>query len=164
MFITGLMKFLIGLVGVIGTLILLVLSTFKRTKKGKIRLAGITFFSTAGLIVIITIIEFQVYPINSKTDQLLLTAYREAPFGGIWLAIYDDRTWELGYSSREITASGRYQLQADTLILTAANGTTIIGQTEQTSFVIEPRRLIEVGNSGIRWLEIMINEMNENGL
>jgi hypothetical protein len=164
MFITGLIKFIIGLVGVIGTLIFLLLSAFKRTKQGKSRLAGITFFSTAVLIVIISIIEFQVYPTNSKTDQLLLTAYREAPLGGIWLAIYDDRTWELGYSSREITASGTYQLKSDTLILTAANGTTIIGQTERTSFVIESNRLMEVKNSGIRSLEIMVNKMNENGL
>lgn len=140
-------------------MILLSLSAFKRTKSGKLRLAGIVFFSTVGLILIITVIEFQVYPNNPKADQLIMSAYREAPIGGIWLAIYTDQTWEIGNSSREITANGTYEIKSDTLILTAAQGTSIIGETEKTSFIIESESLIEVNNSGIKSLKIMENKL-----
>jgi len=68
MLITGIIKFFIGLVGVVTCLILFVLSVFKRTRKNKLKLAIITLFSTAGLILIITVIEFQVYPVNPKSD------------------------------------------------------------------------------------------------
>jgi hypothetical protein len=164
MFITGIVKFFVGLVGVIATLTFLLLSVFKRTRKGKLKLAIITFFSTVAVIVIITLVEFQLYPINQKTDKLLLTAYREAPLGGIWLALYNDSTWEIGFSSREITANGTYELKSDTLTLSATEGTTVVGQTIKTSFVVESDRLIEVENSGIKALEIKINKINENGL
>ncbi len=161
MFLTGLIKLLIGLAGLTSTFILLFLSAFKRTRSGKLRLAGIVFFSTVGLILIITVIEFQVYPKNPKADQLIMSAYREAPIGGIWLAIYTDQTWEIGNSSREITANGTYEIKSDTLILTAAQGTSIIGEIDQTSFIIQSESLIEINNSGILSLEIILNNMKE---
>lgn len=164
MFITGIVKFFVGLVGVIASLTFLLLSVFKRTRKGKLKLAIISLFSTVAIIGIITLVEFQLYPTNKKTDKLLLTAYREAPIGGIWLALYNDSTWEIGFSSREITANGTYELHSDTLTLFAKEGTTVVGQTTKTSFVVELNRLIEVENSGIKALEIKINKINENGL
>ena len=160
MFLTGLIKFFIGLAGVILTLVFLFIAIFKRTKKGLIRKAGITLFSSVMIIIVISVVEYFIYPINQKTDQLLLTAYREAPLGGIWLALYHDKTWELGFSSREITATGTYQINADTLYLTAMDDTIIIGEIDKTSFIIGEKTLIEIQNSGIRSLEIIINNMN----
>ncbi|WP_157963281.1 hypothetical protein [Algoriphagus litoralis] len=90
-----------------------------------------------------------------------MSAYREAPIGGIWLAIYTDQTWEIGNSSREITANGTYEIKSDTLILTAAQGTSIIGEIDQTSFIIQSESLIEINNSGILSLEIILNNMKE---
>jgi hypothetical protein len=162
MFISGIVKIFVVLFGVIITLTFLLLRVFKRTRKGKLKLAIISLFSTAAIIGIITLVEFQLFPTNKKTDKLLLTAYREAPIGGIWLALYNDSTWEIGFSSREITENGTYILRSDTLTLFATEGTAVVGQTTKTSFVIESDRLIEVENSGIKALEIKINKIKRD--
>jgi hypothetical protein len=116
------------------------------------------------VITLILIQETILYPPNPKIDQLILSAYREAPIGGIWLGVYEDRTWQLGYSSVEITSEGTYQLAGDTLTLIANEGTTVIGESERTSFLIETKYLVEVENSGIRSLEIQRNKLEMNGL
>ena len=64
----------------------------------------------------------------------------------------------------KITANGTYELHSDTLTLFATEGTTVVGQTTKTSFVVESDRLIEVENSGIKALEIKKNKINGNGL
>lgn len=140
MFAIGLFKVLLGIIGIIGTFSFLILSFFKRTRKGKLQYAAITFTTTIALIVGITLIEFLIFPEDDKTEQLVLTAYREAPLGGIWLALYNDKTWKIGYSSREITSQGTYEISSDTLTLSASEGTTIVGDVEQTSFIIGSKR------------------------
>lgn len=160
MFIAGIFKFLLGLVGVLTTLVFLVLSLFKRTRKGKLQWAGITFFSTVVLIIIMTIIEFLIYPTNPKLDQLVLTAHREAPIGGYWLGLYDDSTWEFGNSSRELEINGTYTILEDTLNLTTTNGTTFYNGDTTNQFLIHPKDLLEVENTGIRGLKIGLNKLD----
>lgn len=164
MIISGLIKFFIGFIGVLGTLLFLILALLNRNKKGKLKIAGLTFIISVAIIVLITLVEFLIYPVNPKTEQLILTAYREAPLGGIWLALYDDETWELGYSSREITSKGTYKFHNDTLTIFAQEGQKIVKEIEQTSFTFDSGKLVEIQNSGIKVLEIQINKMNENGL
>lgn len=122
--------------------------------------SGISFLATvASVFILIFIQETIIYPPNPKSDQLILSAYREAPLGGIWLGVYNDQTWQLGNSSVEITSEGTYQLTGDTLTLTANEGTTIMGEFQRTSFIIKPKHLIEIKNSGIWSLEIQLNTL-----
>ncbi|WP_339754579.1 hypothetical protein [Algoriphagus aquimarinus] len=122
------------------------------------KIAAWTFFSTIGVILLIIIVDLFLFPINQKSDQLILSAYREAPLGGIWLALYDDQTWEIGYSSREITSSGNYFIRHDTLTLNAQSGKTILQDISKTSFIIDSKNLREIENSGIRALEIVFKK------
>lgn len=161
MFITGLIKFLLGLVGILATFVFLAIALFSKNKKGKIRTAGITFFTTATILILITIVEFLIFPINPKTEQIVLTAYREAPIGGIWLTLYNDNTWEMGYSSREISSNGTYIFENDTLTIYATSEEGIINNLKKTSFTFNSNKLIEIENSGIRMLEIKIDKMKK---
>jgi len=160
LFATGLLKFFIGLIGVVGTIVFLVLSVFKRTRTGKLRYAGLTFLTTFILILAITGLEFLMYPTNGKQDQLVLTGFREAPLGAYWLGVYDDSTWELGNSSREIEVRGTYTISGDTLHLKTLGGTAFYNGDTRNSFVISGDDLIEVENSGIKGLKIGLNKLN----
>lgn len=158
MFISGIIKFFIGVLGGLVSVIFLLISLFKRKKRGKLKIAAISFLGSILLILIVTLVELFLFPTNKKTDQLILVAYREAPIGGIWLGLYDDETWELGYSSREITSSGNYIIQHDTLTINAQSGKTILKDITETSFIIGSKNLLEIENSGIRSLEILMNK------
>ncbi len=100
------------------------------------------------------------HPTNSKLDQLVLTAHREAPIGAYWLGVYDDLTWELGNSSREIEVSGTYEISGDTLHLKTLGGTAFYNGATRNSFIIVGDDLMEVENTGIRGLEIKMNKLN----
>lgn len=158
MFISGLIKLFVGILGTSVCLIILIITIFSRHKKGKLKIATWTFSSTIGVILLIIIVDLFLFPINQKSDHLILSAYREAPLGGIWLALYDDQTWEIGYSSREITSSGNYLIRHDTLTLNAQSDKTILKDISKTSFIIDSKNLIEIENSGIRSLEIVYNK------
>lgn len=160
LFTTGLLKFFIGLIGVIGTIVLLFLSAFKRTRTGKLQYAVITFLTTLTLILLITGLEFLMYPTNSKLDQLVLTAHREAPLGAYWLGVYNDSTWELGNSSSEIEVRGRYTISGDTLYLKTVGGRAFYSGDTRKAFVIQGDDLIEVENTGINGLKIGTNKLN----
>ena len=163
-FLIGLIILLAGILGIIVTLTFTVIAIIKRSSKNW-RRAGFSLLSSGTIVIILILVhEVILFPPNPKVEQLVLTAYREAPIGGIWLGVYNDQTWQLGYSSVEITSEGTYQLVGDTLTLTAIEGTTVIGESERTSFIIEPRYLVEVKNSGIRSLEIQLNKLEKNGL
>ncbi len=159
MFLFGLLILLVAFVGLITTLTFVVIAIFKKNSKNWKR-SGISLATTTlAVIVLILVQETILYPPNPKTEQLLLSAYREAPIGGIWLGVYNDQTWQLGYSSVEITSEGTYEVAGDTITLIAYDGTTVIGEAERTSFLIEPKYLVEVENSGIRSLEIQLNKL-----
>jgi len=160
LFATGLLKVLIGLIGVIGTIIFATLAIFKRTRKGKLQYAGLSLLTTFILILLITGFEFLMYPTNSKLDQLVLTAHREAPIGAYWLGVYNDSTWELGNSSREIEVSGTYTISGDTLHLKTLGGTAFYHGDTRNSFVIIGDDLMAVENTGIRGLKIGMNKLN----
>lgn len=160
LFATGLLKLLIGLIGIFGTIIFLVLSVFKRTRKGKLQYAGLTLLTSVIFILLITGFEFLMHPTNSKLDQLVLTAHREAPIGAYWLGVYNDSTWELGNSSREIEVSGTYTISGDTLHLKTLGGTAFYNGDARNSFVIIGDDLMEIENAGIRGLRIGMNKLN----
>lgn len=155
MFISGLIKLFVGVLGSLASLFFLITGIFSRHKKDRLKMALWTFTSTVGVILLIVIVDLFLFPINKKSDQLILSAYREASLGGIWLALYDDQTWEMGYSSREITSTGNYTIKHDTLTLHAQSGKTILKDISNTSFIIDSKNLTEIENSGIRSLEIV---------
>lgn len=164
MLLFGIFTLFVGMIGLLVTLTFVTIAIFKKSpnswKRSGISLAA-TILTT---ITLITIQETILFPPNPKIEKLILSAYREAPIGGIWLGVYDDQTWQLGYSSIEITAEGTYKINEDTLTLVADQGTTIIGDSERTSFLIKQKSLIEVENSGIRSLEIQINKLTKIGM
>jgi hypothetical protein len=100
------------------------------------------------------------YPTNGKIDQLVLSGFREAPLGAYWLGVYNDSTWELGNSSREIEISGTYTIAGDTLHLKTLGGTAFYNGDTRNSFVIIGDDLMEVENTGIRGLKIGMNKLN----
>ncbi|WP_277477160.1 hypothetical protein [Catalinimonas alkaloidigena] len=163
MIITGLIKFTIGLIGLLLTFVYFIVAVANKNKREKFKTAAKVFFSTAAFVIIISVIEFLVYPSNSKSSEIILEAYREAPIGGIWLALYEDKTWELGNSSREVRIKGQYQISGDTLIIIADQENEINADVKRT-FVIDRERLIETTKTGIHSLEILTNKINENGL
>lgn len=164
MIITSLIKFGIGFIGILLTIIYGIIALANKNKREKFKTAAMIFFSTAGLLIVISVIEFLVYSLDNKTNDIILEAYREAPIGGIWLALYENKTWELGNSSREISSTGNYQISGDTITLISEQGNKETTDFQTTSFVIDQQRLIETTNSGIHVLEIRTNKINENGL
>ena len=164
MLLFGFIILLTGTIGVLVTLFFAIVALIKRNSANW-KSSGISLATT--IVVIVSMIFVQetiLYPPNPKIGQLVLSAYREAPIGGIWLGIYDDNTWQLGYSSKEITSEGTYRIFGDTLQLVANNGTTVIGDFNQTAFIIKAKSLIELNNSGIRSLEILQNKLDGQNL
>lgn len=158
-FFFGLILLFAAILGIIATLIFTLIAISRRTSKSW-AWSGYSFFMSSSIVIMLILIhELILFPPNPKTDQLVLTAYREAPIGGVWLGLYDDQIWQLGYSSVEITSAGKYQITGDTLTLYADEGTTIIGEVERTSFIIKSKSLVEIKNSGIRFLEIELNKV-----
>ena len=89
----------------------------------------------------------------------MLTGFREAPLGAYWLGVYNDSTWELGNSSREIEVRGTYTFSGDTLYLKTLGGTAFYNGSTRNSFVISGDDLVEVDNSGIKGLKIGLNKL-----
>ncbi|MEM9671633.1 MAG: hypothetical protein ACFB15_28450 [Cyclobacteriaceae bacterium] len=163
MVVVSLIKFAIGLVGLLLTFIYLIVAVVNKHKRGKLKTAAVVFFSTAGLLIAISIIEFFVYSSNEEPRGVVIKAYREAPIGGVWLALYEDSTWELRNSSREIRAKGEYQITGDTVTMIAEEGYGIANDVAEISFLIKKKRLIETSKSGINILEIRINNIDKQG-
>ena len=158
--ITGLLKFIIGLIGLLMTIAFLTLAAFNRNRKGKLQNAGVSFLVTIILILSIWGLEFLMYPTNSKLDKLVLSAYREAPIGAYWLGLYEDHTWQFGNSSREIEYSGTWVISGDTLHLNSLFDTAFYNGQTKNSFLIEKNNLIEIEDNGIHVLEIGINKLS----
>ncbi|CAD5279938.1 MULTISPECIES: hypothetical protein [unclassified Imperialibacter] len=164
MLLFGLVVLATGIVGLLISLTFASIAVFKKGAKNW-RRSGIAFLTTLAVtLCLILVQELVIYPPNPKLERLILSAYREAPIGGIWLGIYDDNTWQLGYSSKEITSEGTYRFSGDTLLLVADNGAKVIGDFDQTAFIIKANQLVELNNSGIRSLEILQNRLNEKKL
>ncbi|MBD3629273.1 hypothetical protein [Cyclobacterium sp.] len=72
MFAIGLFKALLGLIGIVETLGFSTLRVFKRTRRGKLQYAAVTFATTIALIVGITLVEFMIFPEDDKIDELEL--------------------------------------------------------------------------------------------
>ncbi len=160
MLLFGLITLLVGLLGLVLTSIFIVLALFKRNAKNWKRV-GISFFGTTALIIILILIqEVFLYPPNPKIERLVLSAYREAPIGGYWLGLYNDSTWELGNSPREIEVFGTYTIIRDTLNLVASEGEIFYNGTTTNTFLINEKELIEIENSGIKWLSIGMNKLD----
>ncbi|GAB3333225.1 hypothetical protein GCM10027429_13550 [Marivirga atlantica] len=160
LFATGILKFIVGLIGLLFTLVFLIVLLFKKNKRPFLRNAGITFISTVIIILAITIVEFFIAPVNPKEDQLVLNAYRSAQLGGFWLGVYKDSTWEMGNSSREIGLKGTYNINGDTLILKVSNGGKFKNGKSENSLIITETALIEIESTGIKRLNINLNKID----
>ncbi|WKN32098.1 hypothetical protein PZB74_01865 [Porifericola rhodea] len=159
MIIVGLIKFLIGFIGLAITFVFLVIAAIRRSSQ-KLKKAGIAFFSTTAVIIIISLVELMFYPVNPKNDKLVFTAFREAPIGAYWLGLYSDSTWEMGNSSREIEISGIYRINGDTVELKATSEKGFYNGDTLNFFLIQGKDLIEIENTGIKGLKITMNKIN----
>lgn len=148
-----------SILGILVTLYFLLKALFKKSSK-YLKNAGISFISTVAFAIFaFLILEFLLFPQNPKKEQLVLTAYREAPIGGIWLGLYNDMTWEMGNSSREINRYGSYNFINDTLNLTTTSAVSFHNNSTKIQFIIDNDMLMEVENSGIYRLEISLNKI-----
>lgn len=152
----------IGLVAILGTIVTLVFAVvaiFKRNRKS-LKRTGFSLLSTLSIVITLILIhEVILFPPNPKADELILTAYREAQIGGIWLGLYKDSTWEMGNSNRELDQNGIYEIHGDTLILIKPKGETFNNGLNVNQFLIEEGDLIEVKNTGIAALAIEMNKL-----
>jgi len=163
-FLSGLLILSVSILGIVVTLIFILVAIFKQSSRSWKR-AGYSLLAFGTIVTGLFLYhKLILFPPNPKVDQLVFSAYREAPIGGIWLGLFDDKTWELGYSSVEITSSGTFDISGDTLKLIATEGTTVIKEFKQTSFIMKPDYLLELKNTGIRSLIIQMNEIEKNGL
>ena len=159
MIVAGLIKFLIGFIGLTTTIIYLISFAFKRNSRS-LKKAGIVFGSTVTVIIVITLMELSLYPVNQKKDQLVLTAFREAPIGAYWLGLYSDSTWQMGNSSREIEIAGTYRIKGDTILLKATSEKGFYNGDTLNYFLIKGQDLVEMENTEIRGLKITMNKLN----
>ncbi len=97
--------------------------------------------------------------INSESSEkeVVLVATREASSGGILLKLFDDKTFELG-TLRKVRAKGIYKFTADSLFLSTTDNSKLLKNFSKTTFIVKDRHLIEVNNTGIRFLEIQTNK------
>jgi hypothetical protein len=151
--IISLIKFLIGVLGVVTTIVYVVKALGKnRNRNFKTALA--VLFTTGGLLVLLTTIEFITHDKSKDYSQkkTSLVAMREASAGnGIHLRVYADSTYELG-SGTEVKTRGEIKINADTLFL-------LKNEKIDKSFILDNGALLEIKNSGINFLEIESNEL-----
>nr|WKN38291.1 hypothetical protein K4G66_06195 [Tunicatimonas sp. TK19036] len=138
MIVAGLIKFLIGFIGLTTTIIYLISFAFKRNSRS-LKKAGIVFGSTVTVIIVITLMELSLYPVNQKKDQLVLTAFREAPIGAYWLGLY---------------------IKGDTILLKATSEKGFYNGDTLNYFLIKGQDLVEMENTEIRGLKITMNKLN----
>lgn len=160
----GLLKVLTAIVGTVVTLAFLLSSIFRGKRAVMLRMSGVTFSLTIAAILILTGIEFMLYPENQKLDQIVLSAHRQAPIGAIWLGLYSDSTWEIGNSPREINTRGIYSIHGDSLELKTLSGTEFYKGDSVKWFVFQDDDLVEVKNTGIRSLRIYVNKLSSNSI
>lgn len=101
------------------------------------------------------------FPSREPKQGLVLSAYREAAIGGIFLGLYDDNSFELGNVSGSYTEKGFYIIKGDTLLLLAGKATKLRKEYNQLSFLIQENVLIEIPNTGINFLEIDKNKLRK---
>lgn len=160
-FLFGLIILLVGFLGLFATLTFIIIEIFKR--KPKHWKKSIYSFLISGAVVILLILVHEVilFPPNPKLDDLVLTAYREAPIGGYWLGLYYDSTWEFGNSSREIEFDGTFEIIGDTLFLCTSSGSTFYNGNSSNQFLIQAEDLVEIENTGIKGLKIGLNKISK---
>lgn len=158
-FLFSLIILLVGVVGIFVTLAFIIIAITKR--KSKYWKKCIYSFLISGVVVILIILVHEVilFPPNPKLDDLVLSAYREAPIGGYWLGLYQDSTWEFGNSPRELDFNGTYTIHGDTLTLSNSPGSTFYNGKSSNQFLIQSENLIEIENTGIKGLKIGLNNI-----
>lgn len=158
MLITSLLILFFLVIGIITIIIIGLIATFKRKHSywKKNRLIGVIPILMSVILLILQ--EFILFPENSKSDQLVFVARRDMPISAIWLGLYDDNTFELGVSSREVESSGNYTFKNDTLTLTSHKGTYLHNGDYTYTFFIKGDYIWEVKNSGIKGLKIVMDE------
>jgi hypothetical protein len=142
---------LIATLGISLTIIILVIGLFG-DKKRSIRRASFIFFPTIILVILLTVIDFN--NINQEIDkETLLVAYREAPLGGLALTLYADSTFHLiNFDKYEL--EGVFRLKGDTIFISSNKKKKYLKNGNNTAFIIKKNMLIDVGNSGIVFLDL----------
>lgn len=156
-FLFGLIIFLAGILGIFVSLAFIIIAIIKRKSKHWKKSIYSLLISGAVVILLILVHEVILFPTNPKLDELVLTAYREAPIGGYWLGLYNDSTWEFGNSSREIEFDGTFEIIGDTLFLSTSPGSTFYNGKSSNQFLIQSEDLVEIENTGIKGLKIGLN-------
>ncbi len=148
---------LVAIVG--GSLTVVYLFSYLRKKeKVKLRNAALTFIASVVLFFTLVTVAANQYPDALPKKEVVLIAAREASLGGILLRLYADSTFELG-NNRRVTSTGVYNLNVDTLVITTTDNSKLLKDISQTSFIIEEENLVEVNNTGIKFLEIHENRL-----
>ncbi|WP_162055528.1 copper resistance protein NlpE [Pontibacter pamirensis] len=154
---TSIIAMLVAIVG--GSLTVVYLFSYLRKKeKVKLRNAALTFIASVVLFFTLVTVAANQYPDALPKKEVVLIAAREASLGGILLRLYADSTFELG-NNRRVTSTGVYNLNVDTLVITTTDNSKLLKDISQTSFIIEEENLVEVNNTGIKFLEIHENRL-----
>ena len=145
-------KFIITVSWLILVLIYLIIGLVRRNKN-QIKRAGIIYLITIGGLLLV-IVGQSFLPDKTKaysSKQTVLVATRKASLGAVQLKVYADSTYDLG-SDLKVTWRGRIKVHNDTLIL-------LQNDKIAASFVVEPKMLKEVRNTGISFLQIERNSL-----
>ncbi|AIZ65408.1 hypothetical protein PK28_17195 (plasmid) [Hymenobacter sp. DG25B] len=93
---------------------------------------------------------------------LQLEASRAASLGGIWLGLYQDQHFSMGYSETSLNTRGTYTFRDDTLRLTADPGTVITRGKDRLTFVLVDSLLLELPQPArlgrINYLQVRLNQ------
>ncbi|WP_187262662.1 hypothetical protein [Pontibacter beigongshangensis] len=154
---TSIPALLIAATGFVLTFIFLVV--FLRKKKlARLLHATLTILATTFLFYILNWEELTQRDFNRAKKKVVLTASREKLIGGVFLALYEDGTYELGNLRRVVTA-GVFCVKADSLFLITTDTTHLPGASSKTSFIINKEELVEIQNTGIERLEVHENRL-----
>src|SRR5688572_24886895 len=132
---------------VIATLLLL-LALFTWKKK---------YLKYTGLFILIIsllgVFSFTIDFFKNRNREVLLTAFREAPLGGVLLTLYSDSTFELS-NLMTYETSGKFAITEDTLFISTNGSYKLLKNFTETTFLITEKNLVEINNTGIGRLEI----------
>jgi hypothetical protein len=89
-------------------------------------------------------------------------AWREAPIGGIWLKLFENDKFQLGYLPNDKVLDGNYRIKGDTLFLEGDKPIGLLNESNKISFLIKKKQLFKIGGNNIAALKISMNETKKN--
>ncbi|WP_205503080.1 hypothetical protein [Rufibacter psychrotolerans] len=154
-----LIKFLVAVIGLILIMRHLILGVVQHNnlqikKSGKLLLVILGFFTLA------IALEFALKQFRNR--GLIMYAWREAPTGGIWLKLYDNQEFHLGYLPTDKEAEGRFKFHGDTLFLEEYKPNGLLKGGDRTSLIIMNGMLVEIDRKSLGTLEITMNQVKKD--